>query len=578
MKLSIKPIEVFSASLAIFSPLAALLLIDRGLEMGDEGYYLNFLRYPEAYDMATFFAIYYQPLMWFANGDIALVRAMNLLVLYGSALVFAFVLLRAFLFNRLSQTQIFVTSLAIAGSVVLYLSTWLPTPSYNSLNLLGLIWFGIGAIAVTAAKNSLWRTSGLVALGVGIGLSGAAKPTTGIALLVIVGILLFRRKLKPLELLGSGLATLLVIAPIIFFFGGLQQFFENLLRAWTAVSILEGGQLDFLSWERFAVRPDPLGVTVILSLFALLVLPEFFSEESRVLSLMMKFAAFGALTLFCTMNQFWEVSSSFIELAPAVPALALIWVSWKNRWQFAQLSSEAKVVIVVLSALPIAYVIGTNGNYLKGSGAASIFWIGALGLLILLVSPNVRHKNYYSVSLSAFVVIVMAFSIHLPFRQDLSIFEQEKVIGSGLSLRNIKVSSERLDAIRSLEDGLLVANPSPRLVIVDITGVMPTVVTLLEGFQPGLPWIMSNYSGATDLSRYSFSSVDFDDLQIVSVLHVGDIKSAENREALLAIGLNWGVTSSTYVERRAFSGLLPGPIDAQALDLRISVLALETRD
>jgi hypothetical protein len=573
MKLRIKPMEVFSAALAIFAPLAALLLIDRGLEMGDEGYYLNFLRYPEAYDMATFFAIYYQPLMWLANGDIALVRAMNLLVLYGSALVFAFVLLRSFLLNRLSPTQIFVTSLAIAGSVVLYLRMWLPTPNYNTLNLLGLIWFAIGVVAVISGNKGLRRTAGLVAIGLGIGLSGAAKPTTGIVLVLLVGFLLSRAKLRVLEVLSIGTVSVIVIAPIIFFFGGFSEFLNNLSRASRGISVFGGGQLDFLSWERFAVRPDLLGFLVILCLVALLMFSGLFYLQGKLMALYPVAFAGVAVTLFFTMNLFWKSSSSFLELAASVPALAFILLGWESRAKVAHFSSEEKIAIGILATLPLAYVIGTGTNYLKSAGAASLFWVAALALVFLLGRNYKRSSLDFTITLSAFVIFVLALSIHLPFRQDASIFRQEEAIGTGASLHNIKVSEARLSLIRNLEEGFDLLDPTadPSLVM-DITGDMPTAVTLLGGFQPGLPWYMTGYSGSSDLLRYSLSTFEFEEHESVRIIHVGEIDSPENSEILLAIGLAGDVVSTTAVNRDTLTGFLEGPTDGKTRDLRISVI------
>lgn len=564
--------DVLLFSFATFAPLSAFLLIDRGLEMGDEGYYLNFLRHPEAYDMTTFFAIVYQPFMQLAQGDFAVVRVLNFLSLYFSALVFAFATVWSLLRDRFSKSHAILTAMTIAGVVVLYLRMWLPTPNYNSLNLLGLLWFGTGVVLIFGVSARSMRILALVSLGVGIGLSGAAKPTTGIALVVVATILLIVKKLSALEYVVLGAAAIAVVAPLIFFFGGLRGFLQNLERATEAVSIFGGGQLDFLSWERFAVRPDIVGVFVIISLFLLLALGVQYREFSKERSLFLMGLPVAAILFFFLMNQFWTKSSSFLELAASAPALVLIWLAWRDRHRLSRLQAGRGAAIVLLSALPLAYVFGTGTNYLKSAGAASIFWVAAIAILVFSLGQKRTSAISFSAVVSAFVIVSLSLSVHLPFRQDASLFDQSFRIDNGSSLSHVKVSKERLEIIRSLEQTFNLVDPASNPVIIDLTGNMPSAIAILDGFQPGMPWLMTGYSGSNALFQFSFSGVDFAKFDLVYILHSEDLNSPANASLIDAIGLSGEKLSENRVVRGTITGFFDIPTDGLTEDLRVTAI------
>ena len=569
---------VFFSVLVLFAPLSAFLLLDRGLDLTDEGYYLNFLNDPAAYDMSSFFAIVYQPMMQIANGDIATVRVLNFLSLYISALVFAFSTIWSFLRDQLSRSNAFLVSLTIAGVVVLYLRNWLPTPSYNSLNLLGLLWFGTGVALVFGAKTAAFRISALMPLGVGIGLCGAAKPTTGIALILIVVVLLAAKNLRPLEVLITGAAALTVIAPLVFFFGGPAAFIQNLRRASEAVAILGGGQLDFLSWERFAVLPDYLGVLVVIILFAILSTGLFVKAESKAADWLFFGTSSAAVLFFFYMNEFWQARSSFMELAASVPALVLVSLTWLRRSQLSRLEAEKRLAILVLASLPIAYVLGTGTSYLKGAGSASIFWIAALAIFIFSQRIKSPRSEYFSGAVSVFVILCLSLSVHLPYRQEASLFEQSSKIDNGSSLSEIRVSTETKAFLENLEEKFDSNDPGNRPVIIDLTGDIPSAVAILGGFQPGMPWYLSGSPGSLELVEFSLSGVNFTEFEQVNILHSGSFSSKENSMLAAAFGISGVVISQIAVNDTYFPTEHGTAIQGFPSDLRITVIRPSIRE
>lgn len=557
---------------AFFPPLSALFLIDRGLDLTDEGFYVNLLNNPAAYDMSSFFAIAYQPMMQIAHGDIAAVRVLSFFSLYISALVFAFSTIYSCLRDKLSRPHSFLVAATIAGVVVLYLRLWLPTPNYNSLNLLGLLWFGTGAALAFGAKRAGFRVLALVSLGVGIGLSGAAKPTTAIALVLVVVVLLAAKKLKPLEVLITGASALSVIAPLVFFFGGPTGFFQNLSRASEAVAILGAGQLDFLSWERFAVLPDSLGVSVVIFFLALLSVGFYVKAESKFFDWLIFGASGAAVLFFFSMNQFWETSTSFMELSASVPALVLLSLTWLRRSQLSKLGSDQRFTILVLAALPLAYVLGTGTNYLKAAGAASIFWIAALAVFVFSQGTKSPPYEYFSGAVSVFVILSLSLSVHLPYRQDVSLFEQSSRINNGSSLSSIKVSSEVKTFLGHLEDEFESNGPGIRPIVIDLTGEIPAVVSILRGFQPGIPWYLAGSPGSIELIYFSLSGVDFTEFEQVHIFHSGSFSTIENKVLSDAFGISGVLISQTPVNGHKFSATRDNGLQAFPSDLRITVI------
>lgn len=227
--------------------LVSLLWFSRyGVDLTDESFYLVWMANPFNYSFSTTqFGFIYHPLYRLFGGDIAALRQANIIMIFG----LAWIVCDLFLKSLLSQTSepVYVRpaiSAAIATSslvVLVFAGLWLPTPSYNTLALKGLLIITIGMLLAgkTASRSS---NLGWLLVGLGGWLAFMAKPPTAAAAGIVVTV----------YVLASGRITLrALLAPLSFMIlllisaytldGSITAFIDRYRVGLEFASILGGG-------------------------------------------------------------------------------------------------------------------------------------------------------------------------------------------------------------------------------------------------------------------------------------------------------------------------------------------------
>ncbi|MDR1313979.1 MAG: hypothetical protein LBQ12_09865, partial [Deltaproteobacteria bacterium] len=146
-----------AAALALLACTA--LLFRHGFDFTDEGSYLLAMERPREYPTLPVLAFFFfQPLYLFLGKNVALLRA----VWFGMTFLAALAASRSFVnafFSRSERPPAtaawpLAAALAAAGPAA-FLTLWLPTPNYNSLNFVGICLFASGLIDLMAAGNAL---------------------------------------------------------------------------------------------------------------------------------------------------------------------------------------------------------------------------------------------------------------------------------------------------------------------------------------------------------------------------------------------------------------------------------------
>ena len=175
------------AAISLFFVFILLQLCHRGIDLTDEGFYLNWIANPWLYkSSATQFGYIYHPLYQVLGENIVLLRQADMMIMLGLSWILCVQLLRI-IFPRIELNTgyplFYLYSLAfgLATSIFIFFGSiwWLPTPSYNSLTMEAAIIISIGLLQLT--DNSL-RITGYVILGFGYWLAFMAKPTAAILL------------------------------------------------------------------------------------------------------------------------------------------------------------------------------------------------------------------------------------------------------------------------------------------------------------------------------------------------------------------------------------------------------------
>jgi hypothetical protein len=181
----------------------------RGIDITDEGYYLNWISNPFLYKHSlSQFGYIYHPIYQMVDGNIAYLRILNILSIFLFSWILIFFLLKSILTiesRNIFYLHIISSGLAISGLLSISAIT---TPSYNSLNFLAIIFSGI-SLVLLEKNNSIIKIIGSAILGIGYWLTFMAKPSSALVLGILIFIyFLFSPNIKFKYLVSSAFIAL----------------------------------------------------------------------------------------------------------------------------------------------------------------------------------------------------------------------------------------------------------------------------------------------------------------------------------------------------------------------------------
>jgi hypothetical protein len=139
-----------------------------GFDFTDESFYLVWIANPFIYDGSiTQFGFVYHPLYKLLGSDIAALRQANILLTFGLAWILTYLFLASMAVDLIkNRFTLLAISAGLATSALIIFSSWLPTPSYNSLALHALL---ISATGLILADKNFHRKSiiGWILIGIG---------------------------------------------------------------------------------------------------------------------------------------------------------------------------------------------------------------------------------------------------------------------------------------------------------------------------------------------------------------------------------------------------------------------------
>jgi hypothetical protein len=428
----------------------------RGIDLTDEGYYLNSMSLPFRYK-ATYsqFGFLLHPIYVAVGGDLILLRLVGVLLLALAAAFF----LSAFLDlpvirSSLPRTALVIVAVGGACTVLLGYSKWIPTPNFNSLNLVGVLiifggWLRMLAMPEDAASQWTGRPGAIFAFAVGFAIVALAKPTT--AAVLAIG-------LTGLTLPSGRRAVSDVV------FAGILSFFLVLL-------VLLAIDADFS--KMFLRYRESIEYN------------ELFQAGH-------------------------DLNSSF---APG----AIILLGFFGAYWYGRRSKHVRGVdrryVAILAALilaPIAIAFGTNTGILRSAPRAGVFWVIAIALAVAIATPpNIRLPLLYFVMAGSAcgMLIVLVHAIQKPYRLNGPLWQQTEWISSAARGRVVKVDPATADYFRTLQNGAGAANFQVGTPIIDLSGMGPTTIYILGGEAVGLAWINGGYPGSRKLTQHVLASV-----------------------------------------------------------------------
>lgn len=501
-----------------------------GIDFTDESLYLIWAANPFQYDASVSqFGFVHHPLYVLLNGNIAHLRQANILFTFGLAFVLSNAVLAGTSASAMTPASRVIASLGFATASLTLFSTWLVTPNYNSLNLQALLITATG-VAWSSRSSSRAQLAGLLFIGIGGWLSFMAKPSTALALGILVVLYWAASgKLRPKNLLlPIAVACALLLLSAWTIDGSIAEFRGRISMGLEIGRIMGGGH----SIEEL-VRLDDFSLTRIekILFFIAAILPcacaVILAAEKTSYKLLGIIVAILPFTLILLATS--DISSVSIGLGThqgllhfSIFTAAMVYVvAALAKRHTIQLSRDHLLLALFLLLLPYCYAFGTNGNYWWAGAFAGVFW--ALPGLILVNSIRGRRDPSSMIAMLALTtqalsVLMLQTGMQAPYRQPQALNVNDQQVEVGQPGSTLLLSTPYAEYLDAAKDSAKAAGFSPGAPMIDLSGQSPGILYALQAESLGQAWMIGGYPGSADLAAFVLKSVSCEKLAAAWVL------------------------------------------------------------
>lgn len=509
------------SGLATVTIVGAMLWYSRyGIDFTDEGYALSWISDPFLYTTSTTqFGFIYHPLFELLGANIAHLRQANVLITFGLAWSLSDVLLRKTLGRDHSQRwkQLTVAAAFASASLVIF-DTWMLTPSYNSLTLQAMLVVAIGML-LAGDEVSTESLAGWALIGVGGWLAFMAKPTTAVALCVVVVayVVIARRFRLRLAAISAASALGLLLVSALAIDDSITGFISRLKTGTDLLGVLGGGHtfVGSIRWDTFHLGHRDLSVMLLVAA-TLFFSGHVICARSRSMAaiaaaLAVLFAVVAVVILKGHAGAVFGTDQFRALLMWSVPLAAiLLGISTIRFRGMREIPISRWALMMGFLTLPYVYAFGTNNNYWQVGGSAAMFWV--LAGLVLLSSigrtPAVLTVLLgFGIATQVLTAGLLAAGAQTPYRQPQPLNQNDTTATIGRAGSTLVLSKGYADyvsaAISSADKaGFKTGNP-----IIDLTGESPSLLYALGATSIGQAWLLGGYPGSNRLAAESLKLV-----------------------------------------------------------------------
>lgn len=520
-----------------------------GIDFTDESFYFVWISDPFIYDYSvTQFGFVYHPLYFILNGDIVALRQANIVITFGLAWGLTYTLLASLAPNASeSRFNRHIAATGLASGALAFFSSWLPTPSYNSLALQALLITSIGLLMAdkTTAYKSL---AGWIIIGIGGWLAFMAKPSTALALAVAVFIyILISKKFSPRPLLlaaGSALALLLFSALLID--GSVLGFVQRLQVGVEFSNYLGGGHTfgEILRIDNFQLPSRSkfalflVSATTFLAILGILV-----EKPTGAIASMCVSIGFFSITAVWVLGEIHEIPN--FGQFQGLLIFGIAFAAGLTSLIFAQPEILRRVdatqwgLALIFLAMPHIYAFGTNGNYWENGGAAAIFWLLAG---VTLLGPAVQERVSWTFALplalatQAVTATLIQTGLEAPPRQPQPLRLNESNLTFGREPSALMLSAGYASY---MADVIAVAHNSgfnAGTPVIDLSGQSPGILYAIGAENIGQAWTIGGYPGSLKLAEAALGRVPCDEIAAAWVLYEPDGPRSIPKEVMSSFG------------------------------------------
>lgn len=512
-----------AAILCLLLPSVLLLLwllwhMASGLDVSDEGFYLNSIADPHLYDATiTQFGFFYHYLYWPIAERVAMLRTVNLVVTLVLGTAFGMVVFSRDERRGEGRGLIAAASFTLSFTTMMALSNWLASPNYNTLNLQGLL-VAATALLIIGRKPGVPPTYAIVLLAVGGWITFLAKPSSAallgpVALLYLLAVQQIRLRTLTLALVLS-LALLLLASVAID--GSPVTFLQRLQRAAVLPAVLDPrysmGNLFRFSWPSMSNGQWTLLVASAATLaFCILVSTRPVGALYCALPLCILTGVLPLLALYMQdmLPPYWKWTyTQQILTIPAGLGLAILGHAVQRRARLPSRSALADAGMLWL--LPYVFAFGTNNEYWYLAPHAGIFWVGSACILLEATQSEkpipfqIAPAVLGSLTISSIVVLI---GMMHPYRQTQSILLNDTPVAIRGGRAVLNLSPDFAAYFQELQSGASAAGFRVGDPMIDLTGHYPGALYALGAKAIGMPWLVGGYPGSDLVVRAALARV-----------------------------------------------------------------------
>jgi len=521
---------VLTVLLFLFSLSLLLFLSGRGLDLADESYYVLAMQWRD-YDMPSTsgFGRVLGPLYDLMGQDLVRFRRFGIIVLAIAGFLFGQSANRYF--ESHWQRRVGGLEILMATGALMYYS-WLPTtPSYNWLNLLGML-VVTTALLHTSATAMLFDSPGCVrstypilAAAAGTALTLLSKPTSGM-LMLCVSVLwlasLRRSRVASVLIYCFGTVGLLLVFAEAFW-GGFGRYLSE-MQAGLSLARIDGTEAhsaqalprvaakSILSTIKRVTRLACLDRVILSSVLcffagATLLLRNRLRSRTELVCLLQRWAVLVMALLWLMLLLRGHVKGGFPRVGHTAFFLATLFgpslflfvrlAFEQDRKTLVSLRGVQWLHLMTLWSLPALFWLGSTNNLETMVLPSSVFWILGGMIIVLVTAPDETLPEIAAVYKYCYLLIVLLVLCTMLTR--LYVLDPTKKEYSALRMQHpVRLANGGVvrleDSLASYADSLCeigsMAGLRPGDSLINLTGIN-CGVNLIWGTRPlGIPWVL----------------------------------------------------------------------------------------
>lgn len=480
-----------------------------GVDLTDEGYYLNWISNPWLYKyyVSQFGYIYY-PVYKALGNSIVYLRQANILISYSLSWLLSYFVLCEYL-REVPKLSLAITSTSLALPalyVLMITGYWLPSPSYNSLNFQGCLIAAIGFFVSTSHQFRFkYATAGFL-IGLGGWLVFMAKPSTAL-LLAVIALLFYAPNIKKdsrILIIATVTSFILLLLSALYIDGSVFQYIRRYQGGLLLLAAMNSdhGLSNLLKLDLIYVD----GISKVLyGWLCILIVLTFYAQSVKHLLVKSLLGIFLLILVISTLH-YWFNLTLKAATTPKYHILTLTALLFSVCVYCLSIGKHAKEenrpplkLTLFFLVLPYLYAAGTGNNYWLTAAGAMIFWV--LTATLLLARKQVLAKQLPVIL--AIVVILSSYGIfhsqNTPYRQSEAISKQNTIFIDPNTEQKLVLANDTAQYLMTLTTQAKLAHFEPHTPVIDLTGHHPGALYFMGAKAIAQAWTIGGYKGSLDL-------------------------------------------------------------------------------